>query len=399
MIDQSLSNIEIILLDDGSIDSAPNICDFYADADDRVLVVHKKNEGYSATVNLGLDIAKGEYIGIVESDDAVSTDMYATLYQRAKETDADIVKCGFYYCTNGERKEDGRINRIAQGKDVFEAREYPQIFNTHASVWAGIYKKSFLNENNIRMILTPMASYSDHSWMMTTLAMAHKISIIREPLYFYTYDNAASSHFKVGEIYKHILTHVEMTRKALEDAGIFEEAKEDAGLRCYTVCIDTAQKVEPQSRNDCFKRIYDIFANFYGDDFLFKRFNRRQIEVVKIVLNGDSEEFYDYLFSEFFLYNPGEFLGKNVAIFGAGKCGRSYEIQLRKLGVSVVGVFDNSLSTLVPSINPNEIDKYMFDYIIIAILDRKTAEMIKDQLISLGVPDGKIVWRTPLKAS
>ncbi|MBQ9118860.1 MAG: glycosyltransferase [Lachnospiraceae bacterium] len=96
LLRQTYPNLEIILVDDGSPDNCPVICDEYAAKDDRILVIHKENGGLSDARNAGLEVAKGKYIGFVDSDDYVQDDMYEKLYRAAVKCRADIVVCGLY---------------------------------------------------------------------------------------------------------------------------------------------------------------------------------------------------------------------------------------------------------------------------------------------------------------
>ena len=95
LLNQTLKDIEIIMVDDGSPDNCPQMCDEYAKKDRRVKVVHKKNGGLGFARNSGLDIANGEYVAFVDSDDYVGLDMYKTLYDRAEVDKCDAVFCGF----------------------------------------------------------------------------------------------------------------------------------------------------------------------------------------------------------------------------------------------------------------------------------------------------------------
>lgn len=93
---QTYKNLEIILVDDGSPDNCPKICDEYAKKDNRIKVIHKENGGLSAARNVALDIAKGEYIGFVDSDDFIAEDMYEVLYNLAEKYNAEISSVSFY---------------------------------------------------------------------------------------------------------------------------------------------------------------------------------------------------------------------------------------------------------------------------------------------------------------
>jgi len=100
---QTFTDFECILIDDGSPDSCPAICDEYALKDSRIVVIHQKNAGVSAARNAGLDIAQGEWIGFVDSDDWCDTDMFRVLYDNAVKYDADVSICGWRRIkSNGE---------------------------------------------------------------------------------------------------------------------------------------------------------------------------------------------------------------------------------------------------------------------------------------------------------
>ena len=97
LLNQTLEDIEIILVDDGSPDSAPALCDNAAKTDGRIKVIHKKNEGLGMARNTGIDAACGKYIGFVDSDDFVKTNMYEYLYNTAVRHNADLIISGTCY--------------------------------------------------------------------------------------------------------------------------------------------------------------------------------------------------------------------------------------------------------------------------------------------------------------
>lgn len=105
MINQTYKNLEIILIDDGSPDRCGMICDEYAARDPRIRVIHQQNAGLSAARNAGLNIASGNYIGFVDSDDWIDADMFEILYKGALTFEAQIAICGFYYAGGRKHKE------------------------------------------------------------------------------------------------------------------------------------------------------------------------------------------------------------------------------------------------------------------------------------------------------
>ena len=144
VITQSHKNLEILCINEGSTDNSKEILEEYANADCRIKIINKPNSGYGASVNLGINKASGDYIAIFEPDDILDTTIYETLLREAIENDLDVVKCNFsnYWSQKNKVKKSGLISRTAK-KHVFSPKDNLKIFTCHASVWAGIYKRSF----------------------------------------------------------------------------------------------------------------------------------------------------------------------------------------------------------------------------------------------------------------
>lgn len=106
ILNQKLANFECILVDDGSPDNCPTICDEYAQNDRRIRVVHQENQGLSAARNAGMRMASGEWLAFVDSDDCVHPDYLSMLYETAQATDADIVCCSFFSIQDQESMDE-----------------------------------------------------------------------------------------------------------------------------------------------------------------------------------------------------------------------------------------------------------------------------------------------------
>lgn len=102
LIAQTYENIEIIIIDDGSTDKSGGLCDALSAGDERIRVIHKKNEGVSAARNTGLDIAKGRFVAFVDSDDYVEINMLEQMIHQQRKSAAKIVACGYYHERNGK---------------------------------------------------------------------------------------------------------------------------------------------------------------------------------------------------------------------------------------------------------------------------------------------------------
>ncbi|MBQ3015192.1 MAG: glycosyltransferase [Clostridia bacterium] len=202
VVNQTLEDIEIICVNDGSKDSSPEIIEEYVKKDKRVKAIHKENSGYGNSMNRGFDAATGEYIGIVESDDYAEPDMFEKLYNCAKENDLDACKSGFffYYSIPEEKNIPAPVASSVMCKKVFSPtddfkslREQIEFFNIKPTIWSAIYRKDFIRENNIRFNETPGASFQDTSFNFKVWALAKRVKLMEECFLHYRQDNEASS--------------------------------------------------------------------------------------------------------------------------------------------------------------------------------------------------------------
>lgn len=200
---QTLSDIEIILVDDGSKDSSGSICDTYAAKDNRVKVSHQPNSGYGKAVNLGFSQAQGEYLGIIESDDFIKPEMFEKLYLAAVQHDADIVKSNFYryWSIPTERSEKANLLKRFAKNTAVNAKEYPDLYTTMPTVWSAIYKTSFIRQHKISFLETPGASYQDAAFTFKVWLYAERAVFLDEAFLYYRQDNETSSINSKGKVY------------------------------------------------------------------------------------------------------------------------------------------------------------------------------------------------------
>lgn len=207
VVRQTLHDIEIICINDGSTDSSLEILKSYAEKDDRIIIVDKENGGYGKAMNIGLDKATGEYIGIVEPDDFVPINMYEDLYNVAKEHNLDFVKADFYRFKRDD--ETGDMD-LAYNHLSTEAGDYNKVFNPSMTpkavyyimnTWSGIYRREFLDQNDIRHNETPGASFQDNGFFFQTFAFAKRAMILDKPYYMNRRDNPNSSVHSRDKVY------------------------------------------------------------------------------------------------------------------------------------------------------------------------------------------------------
>lgn len=148
ILQQEYSRLEIILVDDGSTDSSPAMCDAYAEQDPRIKVIHKENGGLSDARNAGLEVAKGAYIGFVDSDDWIKPQMYKSMYEAAKKYQVPLVVCRYAEIFQ-DRIVDGSGHDIVElsREEVLDIYicEHPQ-YKIYNSVWSKLFKREIIGD-------------------------------------------------------------------------------------------------------------------------------------------------------------------------------------------------------------------------------------------------------------
>lgn len=211
VVNQTLADMEIIAVNDGSTDSTLSILQEYAARDPRLRIIDKANTGYGDSMNRALDEATGEYIGIVESDDWADADMFATLYALAREHDCDLVKSNFYDYRGGV----STLNEIIPPEDagrVLCPREHWKIFWPASFIWTGLYRRQWLCRCSIRFLPTPGASYQDVGFNFKTLASAERAWFSPKAFLHYRRDNENSSIKSTAKIWAVWEEHAEVER-------------------------------------------------------------------------------------------------------------------------------------------------------------------------------------------
>lgn len=189
---QTLKDIEIVCINDGSTDESLKIIQKYAKKYPNFAVINKKNSGYGDSMNRGLEKATGEYIGIVESDDFIELNAFKELYNLAKKTSADIVKANYFYHTDAGDEIHKVIKNQKLNAPLLLADD-SSILLEEPGIWSAIYRRDFLNKNNIRFRTTPGASYQDTGFHFKAFCAAKRIVYTDKAYLHYRTDNVNSS--------------------------------------------------------------------------------------------------------------------------------------------------------------------------------------------------------------
>lgn len=178
LANQSLCDIRIICINDGSTDCSLDIMQQYARTDNRFYIIDQANKGYGASVNIGLDKSQAEYVGVIEPDDFVDPFNFETLYRLATGADVDIAKCAYNELFDFS---DGTHSIVASSSSQleshlapFEIDQYPDLLMYHPSIWSCIYRRDFLTANQIRFIEAPGAGWTDNPFFISTMCHAKK---------------------------------------------------------------------------------------------------------------------------------------------------------------------------------------------------------------------------------
>lgn len=190
-IHQTLQDLQIILVDDGSTDDSGKLCDEFAAADPRIIVHHQPNAGVSVARNNGLDIATGEYILFLDADDYLPADACERLYRKMPETGADMLLCGHTCICDGQEVPHllGR-DAVFTGQDIRKLQEVilnpaGELLNiSPAGTWGKLYRRSFIVENNLRYV-PGLKRMQDNVFCLNAYQVARKVAYFDYSGYYY----------------------------------------------------------------------------------------------------------------------------------------------------------------------------------------------------------------------
>lgn len=254
---QTLHNIEIICVNDGSTDGSLAILQRYAERDSRILIIDKENGGYGKAMNIGIEHATGEYIGIVEPDDYVPLEMYEDLYSVAESNSLDLVKADFY---RFKTEENGNMHLAYNHLDksnqyynqVLNPSIMPELITLIMNTWSGIYKRDFLKKHHIQHNETPGASFQDNGFFWQTFIRATRAMFLDRPYYMNRRDNPNSSVNSKDKVYCMNIEY-DFIRDLLmnEPNDVWERFKGYYNLKRYHNYMFTLSRI-----GDAFKREY-----------------------------------------------------------------------------------------------------------------------------------------------
>ena len=290
---QTLPDLEVICMDDGSTDSSPALLDEYAFRDSRVHVEHKANSGFGDTMNRGIALARGKYIAFLESDDFIERDAYAELVAAAEKSGAEIVKGNYF-----EFRGDG-VGRQTRKVGILGRRlwRYGRIYSPRKDHWLfyvpmmnplGIFRRDWIERNGIRHNTTPGASYQDMGFWFQTMCHAERVQFLRKAYYHYRQDNPTSSMNNLDRAFV-VQREFDFMRRFLADhpaihewvAPIFYHRM----FRAYQFRMAHLSEALKRKFVDEVVRV-DMRGVFDDPFFTTDRFSREELQVVREMVRG-----------------------------------------------------------------------------------------------------------------
>ena len=275
VLSQTFSDFELILVDDGSPDNCPEICDEYAKKDNRITVIHKQNGGLVSARQAGIKIAKGEYIFNLDADDAVENDALESAFEIIKSTDADIVSFSHKYYVNGQKGEEVH-DILAEGlyeRSDIESKIFPVLLsdvnmkNALYFVWGRAFRRELVLPNELN-VSTKITIGEDVMCVVPTFLQANRVYVSHNPVYLYTIrDDSMSVSSFTRQINQLNVLMKELTQL---DISKIKDAKEQLSRYYCFMCFALLAAAAEGKTSDKIGEIENLILNSEFADELTK---------------------------------------------------------------------------------------------------------------------------------
>lgn len=268
ILNQSFKDFELILVDDGSPDSCPKLCDDYSKLDSRVKVIHKSNGGLSSARNAGMRVAKGDYISFIDSDDYLDLDTYNKVFSIIAKEQADVVIFGRCYVYEDNRKvvrEKQGIYKVMTGAEATALMNTSLLGYYDVAAWDKVYKRSLFDG-----IEYPEGKLSE-DWYTTykVFARAQKVAYDSKPLYYYRQRGGSITHnarVNYDAIYasKEVLDFVKKEQPEFLREAIFSYVYATIGVMDNLIEQQNIDKVEIKKIRNSIEKYYKTVLRYPG---------------------------------------------------------------------------------------------------------------------------------------
>lgn len=362
IIKQSYTNLEIILVDDGSTDGSAEICDRYAQLDNRMKVIHQENQGTARARKRAVLCATGLYTGFVDADDKINSNMFEFMFENIGK--CDVITVGCY----GETATGVKFELTdAIGEGIYDSKEKIDYFHANMlayqgqfeyGVWPYLVNKLFrttLLQEVLSGINSTLSYAEDAEVVFQYLLKCRAIRVTHKCLYYYR-QRAESALRSVNDNFMRNLNEIYLALK---------------------------HAFEKHPKKEILMRQLQLFVTqrtYWITDRMGFPAETRMIRYAFPYSDLDCND--------------------RIVLYGAGKIGVTYyrQIYLRNLVDLVLWVDKNWVNykdSYMPLFSPDSIKDYEYDYLIIAVKKKALADEIRQELIQQGVEDEKILWRAP----
>ncbi len=394
VINQTLRDIEIICINDGSTDNSADILAEYQNRENRLKVISQENGGQSKARNAGLEVATGEYIYFLDSDDYIKTNSLEKLYTIAKTNNLDII----YFDSEVIFENDILRNEFSEYSTIYNRKkEYAEVLSGKELfcklVSDNAYvvqpclqfaKREYLEEKNIRFFEGII--YEDNLYTFKSILQAERVVHSKDKLYVRRIrldSTMTDTKFRFFHFYSIFMCYIKMLQfsYSIPQEQVLEKAIEKV---LSGVFRSAQEKYNSISHYNLFEAELDLIKNMnYTDRMLMKHLG--------------------FEFPETYLFPFGRIkYGSKIILYGAGKIGKYYYNQIIATGYCEVKSWvDQNFEKLrkhfrIPVQSPENIFHEEYDSILVAVEDENLYLEIRSYLLSKGVHENKIVWEKPL---
>ena len=271
IIGQTYKNLEIILVDDGSPDTCPQLCEEYARKDHRVKVVHKENGGLGPARNSGLDIATGEYIIFIDSDDWIESNMFEVLAKRLNETDADIVFSGYTVVVSTEKefeniyvKEPNEFGLVETSKAA-ALMLHPEGYFT--AVWNKMFRREAIFDSNGQYVPFHHIFGEDEDWFLRLLPHIHKVYLENKSFYMWwrRKNSISTEHLLNRDVPKSMFIAYDLAKQELNLFTHDEEFQRNAKARLFNTGTVLCDKLYFAGKQKDYTRFRREISAYYTE--------------------------------------------------------------------------------------------------------------------------------------
>lgn len=303
LLNQTLSEIEIICINDGSTDRSLDILNYYAGKDNRIIVINKENEGQGVARNLGISLSKGKYIGFVDPDDWVKTNMFEKLYNQAEKLNSEIVVCDYIKYRECDKtsticnsfllsKSESKYQKldVPAGENIDKNLVYKSLLISPCYSWNKIYKTEFLRGNKI--IYDKARCFEDCIFIIDAMHLAQNVSYVNSALYVYRIRKSSTLRC-TNDISTELLNAFKNINAKLKEHDLADKLEQN--LKFFQVMNsfwtleklsksqqrDFIKQFENKIPRDCYAKIKRLLFSMYVSE-IFSITNKPRQKVVTI---------------------------------------------------------------------------------------------------------------------